>query len=89
MRRALLDHFSFQRRQFGQPVTLGEVMAVIQRIPGVVGVDVRALYRPDLPGVDGLQRSLPAALPRPGSSGAVTPAVLLTLGRSVIELGAT
>lgn len=40
----LRDHFSFSRRQFGQPVALSEVISVMQEVAGVVAVDVDALY---------------------------------------------
>ncbi len=41
----LRSHFSFDVRQFGQPVMLSEVIAVIQAVPGVIAVDVDRLYR--------------------------------------------
>ena len=37
--------FSFDARSFGQPVTLSEVIAIMQATPGVVAVDVDQLYR--------------------------------------------
>lgn len=42
---ALRTTFSFDMREFGQPVALSEVIAVIQAIAGVVAVDVDFLYR--------------------------------------------
>lgn len=42
---ALRARFSFEARSFGQPVALSEVVAVAQEVPGVVAVDVNALYR--------------------------------------------
>src|ERR1041384_361203 len=39
--------FSFAAREFGQAVTLSEVIAIMQATPGVVAVDVDQLYRPD------------------------------------------
>ena len=44
IKQALIDTFSFSRRQFGQPVTLAEVMTLIQSIDGVIFVDVDELY---------------------------------------------
>jgi predicted phage baseplate assembly protein len=43
IRQALLDTFSFERRALGQDVTLSEVVSTIQRVPGVVYVDVDLL----------------------------------------------
>jgi predicted phage baseplate assembly protein len=40
IRAALLDTFSFERRELGQSAFLSEVMAVIQDVPGVIFVDV-------------------------------------------------
>jgi hypothetical protein len=39
----LLQAFSFQARDFGQPVTAAEVITVIQAVTGVVAVDLDAL----------------------------------------------
>jgi hypothetical protein len=44
-RAALLDHFSFARRGFGQIVSLGEVDDVLHAVRGVVGVLVTRLHR--------------------------------------------
>ena len=41
---ALLDAFSFQARQFGQPVTAAEIVQTIHQVKGVVAVDLNALY---------------------------------------------
>jgi hypothetical protein len=40
IRAALLEAFSFERRELGQDVTLSEAISVIQRVPGVAYVDV-------------------------------------------------
>jgi len=53
--------FSFETRRFAQPVEKSEVIAAIQSAPGVVAVDLDALYRSGNP-VD-LNDRLPAALP--------------------------
>ena len=42
---ALLAHFSFEARSFGQSVTLSEVIAVVQNVPGVLMVDVYGIVR--------------------------------------------
>ena len=44
---ALRDAFAFEKRSFGQGVTAAEVIAVIQGVPGVVYVDLDALYIED------------------------------------------
>jgi predicted phage baseplate assembly protein len=84
VRAALRRYFAFDARAFGQPVTLSEVMAAIQAVPGVVAVDVDALHRLDLVGGAGLQMRLPAAAPQPG--GTSSPAELLTLAAGDIDL---
>jgi hypothetical protein len=43
VRAALLDKFSFARRDLGQPVLLSEVISTIQMVEGVVYVDVDTL----------------------------------------------
>jgi predicted phage baseplate assembly protein len=43
IRAALLDRFSFERRDLGQDVVLSEVISTIQSVPGVAYVDVDAL----------------------------------------------
>jgi ligand-binding sensor domain-containing protein len=45
IRDRLLTTFAFAQRHFGQNVTAAEAIAVIQAIPGVVAVDLDALYR--------------------------------------------
>jgi hypothetical protein len=44
---AMLGHFAFDVRQFGQPVRLSEVFVAAQAAPGVIGVDVDALTLAD------------------------------------------
>ncbi len=41
---SLLAAFGFENRGFGQPVTSAEVVAVIQRVPGVIASDLDQLY---------------------------------------------
>jgi predicted phage baseplate assembly protein len=43
VRQALYQRYSFEQRDLGQDVTLGEVIATIQSVPGVDYVDVDAL----------------------------------------------
>jgi hypothetical protein len=41
----LRAYFSFDTRQFAQPVFLSEVIEVMQNVAGVIAVQVTALYR--------------------------------------------
>jgi predicted phage baseplate assembly protein len=54
---ALQSGFSFDARDFGQPVTLSEVFEIIQSVPGVVAVDITRLL---------LASPLPVLIPFPG-----------------------
>ncbi len=78
--RALRAHFSFDARDFGQPVTLGEVLAVMQTVEGTVAVDVDELYRVGDED-SGPQVRLPAAVPSAASA-----AELLTLDPAPLKL---
>jgi hypothetical protein len=74
---ALRTAFSFDARTFGQPVSLSEVISVIQGTPGALAVTVRQLYRSDKsPSRDD---TLSAAAPGAGSAMGVDAAELLTL----------
>jgi len=42
VRSAMLDHFSFERRELGQDVILSEVISVMQSVRGVAYIDVNA-----------------------------------------------
>ncbi|HLM55858.1 MAG TPA: putative baseplate assembly protein [Pyrinomonadaceae bacterium] len=66
--RGLREHFSFEARRFGQDVTLSEVVSVMQRVAGVVAVDVDHLYRVGIFLFTKLFSRLPAAAPRPGTT---------------------
>jgi predicted phage baseplate assembly protein len=80
---SLRERFTFDARQFGQPVALSEVVAVMRSAPGVVAVDVDKLYRFD-DTVAGLNALLPAAAPQAGDKGTVA-AELLTLDPSPLH----
>ncbi|HEV3468474.1 MAG TPA: putative baseplate assembly protein [Pyrinomonadaceae bacterium] len=82
---ALRASFSFEARAFGQPVTLSEVVAVLQDVPGVVAVDINRLHRADQP--EALNTFLRSHAPRPGDDESVPPAELLTLDAGPLELG--
>ena len=84
---ALRAQFSFTARQFGQPVALSEVVAVMQSATGVIAVDVDKLYRFDDTSA-GRKMLLPAAAPQAGDKGTIAAAELLTLDPSPLhELG--
>ena len=86
---ALLDHYAFDARSFGQPVALSETIAVIQSIAGVIAVDIDKFYRNDKPSPDWLAR-LDADRPAMGADGIVQAAELLLLDESSLnQLGAT
>ena len=44
---ALKEDFSFEKRNFGQPVTSAEVISVLQQVDGVIAVDLDKLYLTD------------------------------------------
>lgn len=44
IRQSLTDQFAFEQRQFGQAVTASEAIAIIQKVEGVVAVDLDSLY---------------------------------------------
>jgi hypothetical protein len=58
VRGSVRQAFRFERREFVQPVALSEVISIMQSVPGVVAVDVDALYRSDA-----AQPSLESRLP--------------------------
>jgi predicted phage baseplate assembly protein len=82
----LRRHFSFHERQFGQPVPLSEVIAVIHQIDAVKWVDIDALHRSDEP--PGWHPILSADFPRQGAA-QLLPAELLTLDPAPVELEVT
>lgn len=76
---ALEAAFAFDARELGQPLTIGEVYAVVQSVPGVRAVTVSKLYRTDTgPGPSPATRLL-AAASAPQDDGTVSVAELLTL----------
>jgi hypothetical protein len=79
---ALRFAFSFDARSFGQPVTLSEVVTVVQSVPGVIAVDVDSLYRGT---TSDLQPRLIADLPEVTSDGSILPAELLTLDPAPLD----
>jgi len=84
---ALRRAYSFDARDFGQMVTIDEVYATIQTVPGVTAVDIDQLYRTDIgPAPSEPQPRLLAALPEI-RAGSVTAAELLTLSAAPLDFG--
>jgi hypothetical protein len=87
----LRETFSFAARAFGQPVRYSEVVAAIQKVPGVQDVSVSQLFRSDASSVktDSLPPAdLPAAMPRAGGD-EIFAAELLTLDPRPLGLTVT
>ena len=81
---ALRAHFAFAQRDFGQPVSLDELTAVAQAVPGVLAVHATRLYRAGTP--PALAPRLFAALPVASLTAPPEAAELLTLSDDPIEL---
>jgi hypothetical protein len=81
----LRDAFSFDARAFGQPVVLSQIVTVMHAVPGVIAVDVNALYRLGSAAVPNAR--LAAAFPRVGSDVNVDAAELLMLDPRPVALG--
>lgn len=92
-REALLSAFGYAARSLAQPVSAAETIAVLQRVPGVVGVDLDILTlldggSPD-PAAKTLESVLPAMTARllpPEQGGGLAPAQLLTILESAIDI---
>ena len=83
---ALRKAYSFDARAFGQSVTIDEVYATIQNVPGVAAADIDQLYRTDEPAPSEPQPRLLAALPDL-ENGSVNAAELLTLSDAPLDFG--
>jgi hypothetical protein len=84
---ALRCAYAFEVRQFGQPVALSEVIAVIQSVAGILAVDIDNFYRNDETEPSS-QARLIAKQPAMGGDGLVQSAELLLLdGSSLNQLG--
>jgi len=81
---ALRNAFSFAARNFGQPVGLSEVMALLQAVAGVVAVNIIALHRTGAPAIVNVR--LEANLPSGGDPNSLGAAELLTLDPAPIDL---
>lgn len=80
----LFNAFSFEAREFGQPVHLSEVISIMQNVTGVVSVDVDQFYRSDKS--PERQPRIAAAVPQPDKDGEVSPAELLMLDPNGLSL---
>jgi hypothetical protein len=74
VRAALVDEFSFTRRAFGQAVTGSEILRLVHRVPGVVAIDLNALWpagaaEPDPSALSPASWRLPALGAAYGASG--------------------
>jgi hypothetical protein len=61
IRVSLLDAFRFERRAFGQAVSGAEILQLCQAVPGVVAVDLDALWDPDASPTPPLTQQSPGA----------------------------
>ncbi|MEM9218819.1 MAG: putative baseplate assembly protein [Cyanobacteria bacterium P01_F01_bin.150] len=90
VKQTLATAFSFENRDFGQGVTLSEVLAVMQDVPGVTAVDIDALTRDQLnntPNGPFLPASLPAATPQVGGAKVLAAELLILDIASLDNLG--
>jgi Baseplate J-like protein len=85
VRASLEAVFGFDARDFGQSVSIDEVVAVIHRSPSVVAVDVDELRRTDQAATPAVRARLVAALPEV-SGATVTPAEILTLDAAALDI---
>ena len=81
---SLRASFSFDARAFGQPVTLSEVIAVMQDVDGVIAVDINKLHRTD--DTEARHTFLRSDAPQVGSGADVLAAELLTLDPGPMDL---
>ncbi|NJP11715.1 MAG: putative baseplate assembly protein [Leptolyngbyaceae cyanobacterium RU_5_1] len=81
---AVRSRFSFDVRDFGQPVVLSDVVATIQSVLGVVAVDVDQLHRLDEPPTR--RDRLIAQAPRPGDNQTTLAAELLLLAPAPLDV---
>ncbi len=81
---ALFAAFSFTQRDFAQPVTAAEVIAVMQPVAGVIAIDLDQLAYAS--GRTGAHPALLAASPARQAGHAIIPAELLLLDPAGVEL---
>ncbi len=80
----LLQQFSFELRNFMQPVSFSEVIACLQETPGVIAVDVDALHRSE-EAMPSIQYFIDASLPAINANH-FSGAELLTIAPNAISL---
>lgn len=83
----LRARYSFDAREFGQPVHLSEAIGLMQNVSGVVSVTVTDFRRPDLNATPIVLNHLPAARPQLNGNSVVA-AEMLTLDPSPVPLTA-
>nr|WP_320192956.1 putative baseplate assembly protein [uncultured Desulfobacter sp.] len=76
--------FGFTAREFGHPVRLSEIIAVIHSVPGVTAVDIDQFYRTDPGLVRTLRQRLPAATGSVKANGDILPGELLLLDTTAL-----
>lgn len=74
----LRDKFNFKERQFGQAVSKSEVFAAIQKVDGVVSVNITRLHRIDN------EAELIAKTPQPGEDNSLAAELLLLDPRPIV-----
>ncbi len=85
---ALASAYAFAAMDFGEPVTLDGVYAVMQSVSGVQAVDIQQLYRLDTgPSSNEPDWRLLAALPTIQPDGTVSQAEILTLDAAPPQIG--
>jgi predicted phage baseplate assembly protein len=84
---ALHTHYAFSQRDFGETVSIDEVMSVMHSVTGVVAVDVDQLYRADPGAPPALSGRLFAFPVQEQANGNVLPAELLTIDPGPVNLG--
>ncbi len=85
---ALRAAYAFDAQEFGEPVTIDGVYALIQGVTGVVASEISRLYLVSTgPSASEPQARLLADLPAVQPDGSVNPAALLTLDPGPIALG--
>ncbi len=83
-RDAIKEAFSFENRDFGQPVAMSEVVSVMQRVEGVEAVDVDLLYDNE---VGPKEPPLQIIIARPEEQEGIPVPALLLVDHGGIELG--
>jgi hypothetical protein len=85
---ALASAYAFAAMDFGEPVTLDGVYAVMQSVSRVQAVDIQQLYRLDTgPSSNEPEWRLLAALPTIQPDGTVSQAEILTLDAAPPQIG--